>query len=276
MGALIGLGFALGILLILAARPRSAAPAQPDLRRGANRKHILSAVGIGLGAGIAALFLTGLLLVAIMGAVVGFCVPRLVQRRAQRRHWDQRRAAWPDVIDSMAGAVRAGLSLPEAVCAVADSGPPCLRDEFADFVIDYRLSGSFEVSIVALRRRLADPIADRIIEALLTAREVGGNDLGRVLRSLSEFVRQELRLRGEAEARRSWTVNGARLAAAAPWLVLVFLSSRPGTVEAYRTSLGSVILFAAAAATAVAYTAMIKIGRLPEEPRVLVPVGSAQ
>ncbi len=277
MGTLIGLGFALGILLMSTARPRAA---RTDDRSAVGivakgREH-LPALGIAVAVAVATLVLTGLPLVAAMAAVVGFCVPRLLQRRARRRHWDRRRSAWPDVIDSMAGAVRAGLSLPEAVCAVAGNGPACLRGDFAEFTADYRVTGSFETSVMALRQRLADPIADRMVEALLTAREVGGHDLGRVLRSLSEFVRQELRLRGEAEARRSWTVNGARLAAAAPWLVLVFLSSRPGTVEAYRTPLGSVILVAAAAATAVAYTAMIKIGRLPEEPRVLVPMGPAR
>ena len=49
---------------------------------------------------------------------------------------------------------------------------------------------------------------------------------------MSQFMRQDLRTRGELEARQSWTVNGARLAAAAPWVVLALLSSRPETASA--------------------------------------------
>jgi len=112
-------------------------------------------------------------------------------------------------------------------------------------------------------------VADRIVEALLAARDVGGSDLGRMLRTLSDFVRQDLRFRGEAEARRSWTVrswtvNGARLAIAAPWLVLLLLSTRPEAAVAYQTSAGMFVLVACAGAC------MTRIGRLPDEVRVML------
>ena len=52
------------------------------------------------------------------------------------------------------------------------------------------------------------------------AREVGGTDLGRLLRTLSAFLREDARTRAELETRQGWTVNAARLAVAAPWIVL--------------------------------------------------------
>jgi len=113
-------------------------------------------------------------------------------------------------------------------------------------------------------------VADRIVEALLAARDVGGSDLGRMLRTLSDFVRQDLRFRGEAEARRSWTVNGARLAIAAPWLVLLLLSTRPEAAVAYQTSAGMFVLVACAGACVLAYYLMTRIGRLPDEVRVML------
>ena len=51
--------------------------------------------------------------------------------------------------------------------------------------------------------RLADSTADRVVETLRLAREVGGSELGRTLRTLrilSGFLRDELRVRKELGA----------------------------------------------------------------------------
>lgn len=223
-----------------------------------------------LGCGVLAMLLTGLIVAAVLAACAGLYLPSLVLKRREARTAQRRREAWPDVIDGLVSAVRAGMSLPEAVAAVAHRGPEIVRPDFQRFADDYRASGRFTESLTTLRRDLNDPVADRMIEALLAARDVGGSDLGRMLRTLADFVRQDLRLRGEAEARRSWTVNGARLAVAAPWIVLCLLSTRPDAAEAYRTSAGVVILVGCAAACALAYGLMVKIGRLPDEKRVML------
>lgn len=268
VGTLIGLIFAAGLLLAATAGHRPVAALSPGSRAARNRWVLAAAFGV--SAATVGLLVTGLPVVAGLSFVVGLLIPRLLQGRRDRRRRDERRAAWPDAIDNLCAGVTAGLSLADAVCGIGISGPECLRADFRDFAGDYRLLGNFNKSVVSLRDRLADPVADRVVEALLTARELGGRDLGQILRALGDFVRQELRLRGEAEARRSWTVNGARLAAIAPWAVLALLSSRPGTVEAFRTPPGSIVLGATATVTVIAYWLMIKIGRLPEEPRVLV------
>jgi tight adherence protein B len=108
-----------------------------------------------------------------------------------------------------------------------------------------------------------------VIVSLGIAREVGGSDLGRVLATLSDFLRQDARARGEIEARQSWTVNAARVAVAAPWITLLLLCTRPETVAAYSTAAGAVILIGSAVLSVVAYRVMTAIGRLPDEPRVL-------
>ena len=137
------------------------------------------------------------------------------------------------------------------------------------FARDYRASGRFTEALDLLKARLADPVADRIIEALRITREVGGTDLGRLLRTLSQFLRDDLRARGELEARQSWTVNGARLAAAAPWVVLAMLSTQSTTIQAYNSATGVLVLLIGAAASLIAYQAMVRLGRLPEDVRVL-------
>ena len=102
------------------------------------------------------------------------------------------------------------------------------------------------------------------------AREVGGNDLGRLLRTLSQFLREDARTRGELEARQAWTVNGARLAVAAPWVLLALLATRPQAASAYDSKPGMVVLAVGGAACVGAYRLMMRIGRLPVEERVLL------
>jgi tight adherence protein B len=191
----------------------------------------------------------------------------LVRMRARRRR-EIRRELWPEVVDNIASGVRAGLSLPEAVSQLAVRGPQPLRWAFAAFGQDYRSSGRFGESLDRLKDRLADPVADRICEALRITREVGGSDLGRLLRNLSAFLREDARTRAELQARQSWTVNGARLAVAAPWLVLALLATRPESVQPYNSTAGAVVLATGAGLSLVAYRAMLRIGRLPEEERV--------
>src|SRR5699024_6390169 len=134
---------------------------------------------------------------------------------------------------------------------------------------DYRATGRFTDALDRLKDRLADPVADRIIESLRLTREVGGTDLGRLLRTLSQFLREDLRARGELEARQPWTVKGSRLAAVARWMILAMLSTRSQAVEAFNSSAVLVVLFVCAAATGAAYLIMVRLGRLPEDERVM-------
>ena len=59
------------------------------------------------------------------------------------------------------------------------------------------------------------------------------------------------------------------MAVAAPWLVLILLATQRETLQAYDTPTGTLILGIGAAASFIAYRLMIRIGRLPEDRRVL-------
>ncbi|MEO7268053.1 MAG: type II secretion system F family protein [Knoellia sp.] len=225
----------------------------------------------------AAFLLVFLFVYAVVGVpAIGFCFGlmaawgpyALVRMRARKRR-NRLRDLWPDAVDNITSAVRAGLSLPEAVSQLGLRGPEELRPAFQAFAQDYRITGRFHDCLDRLKERLSDPVADRLIESLRIAREVGGSDLGRLLRTLSVFLREDSRTRSELETRQSWTVNAARLAVAAPWIVLAMLSTRPESVQAYSTGTGALILLFGAVMTAVAYWIMVRIGRLPEDERVL-------
>lgn len=202
------------------------------------------------------------------GAIAVGAPIALVRSRARKRRVEFREL-WPDVVDNIASAVRAGLSLSEALTQIGERGPEPLREPFRRFAADYSSTGRFSDALDRLKARLADPVGDRVIEALRIAREVGGGDLGRLLRSLSMFLREDARTRSELEARQSWTVNGARVAVAAPWLVLLMLSLKGDVIERYNSLAGAVLLGIGAGLCVLAYRLMLYIGRLPEPERVL-------
>ncbi|WP_153393452.1 type II secretion system F family protein [Ornithinicoccus halotolerans] len=284
LGLLLGVGLALvWWSLWPAPEPRSGAPGAVGRYRDRWRDDVLLAGLGGLGLStLAALSVLVAAVVAVLAAAVtgvpaiavafglmgAAAVPVTVRARARRRRAELREV-WPEAIDHVASAVRAGLALPEALVQLSDRGPGPLREPFAAFALDYRATGRFVDALDGLKDRMADPVADRLVEALRIAREVGGTDLGRLLRTLSEFLRADGRARAELAARQSWTVNAARLALAAPWLVLLMLATRGTALEAYREPGGVVVLVVGAVASLLAYRLMLRIGRLPEEQRVL-------
>ncbi|MBG6216628.1 tight adherence protein B [Arthrobacter sp. CAN_A6] len=215
------------------------------------------------------LVLTRSLPIALCFSIFGGFIPLAIVRWRAARRTASLRELWPDVVDHLRSAIRAGLSLPEALIQLGDKGPVELRPAFLAFGSDYRAGGRFDDSLSRLKDRLADPVADRIIEALRMTREVGGSDLGRLLGTLSEFLRDSARTRSELEARQSWTVNAARLAVAAPWFVLMLLATRPEAVRAYNTATGSLVLLGGLVVSVVCYRIMLKIGALPQDERVL-------
>lgn len=210
---------------------------------------------------------TGLPVLAVLAALAGAWAPVLFLRSRRLRLRKARRQLWPDVCDLLIASIRVGLSLPDAVAGLAESAPSTLRPAFVVFARDLHSTGRFDTSLDRLKVTLADPIADRIIETLRMARQVGGTELTSVLRALSASVRADAALRGEVEARQSWIRGAAVLGAVAPWVILGLLVMRPEGAEAYSTPEGVLVICIGAAVSVIAYRVMIRIGRLPEPGR---------
>ena len=204
---------------------------------------------------------------SLCAAVVGGVAPALLVLWRARARRSANRALWPDVVDHLVGAVRSGLALPDAVASLAHTGPEALRADFLEFERDYRSTGSFSGCLDRLKRNLADPVPDRILETLRMARDVGGSNLTVVLRSLAAYLREDIAIRAEVEARQSWVRNAAKLGVAAPWCILLLLATRPEAALAYNSPGGAVLIAGGAAVSVLAYRAMLSIGRLPQEKR---------
>ncbi|BDZ63339.1 type II secretion system F family protein [Agromyces mangrovi Wang et al. 2018] len=281
------LGGVLGVGLLLCASPwlwprRADVTPSPGAGRTSRLRGTLAAAGLpgvsptllvvmslvfAVVGGAVVLAISGVVALAAAVAVAALTLPwvlvrqRLVARRAAHR------SAWPDLVDHLVSAVRAGMSLPDAVSALADVGPAPMRTAFAEFRRDWRETANFAGSLDRLKATLADPVADRIIETLRMAREVGGTELTPTLRALSAYLRSDAALRAEVSARQGWVRNAARLGVCAPWLLLLILSTRPEAIAAYNTPAGFALIAIGLGVSVVAYRLMLGLGRLPEEGR---------
>ena len=282
MGAVAGLLAGVGLLLIWMActsdppqwrSRRSRILADILVQAGAGRTSptmfVLGSLGLGLLIGMVFLGMSRAWPVAVSFAAIFTAIPFLIISSRARNRRTRLREVWPEAVDTLVSGVRAGMSLPEALTNFGERGPEAVRPQFRAFAADYAATARFDNSLDRLKARFADPVADRIVEALRLAHEVGGTDLGTLLRSLSQMLREDMRTRGELEARQSWTVNGAKVAVAAPWFVLALLSTRSQAAAAYATATGAVILLAGAVVSIIAYRLMLRLGRLPEEETML-------
>jgi tight adherence protein B len=285
VGAFIGLLFGVGLALVWRSGHRRP-PKRAQLRPSPHQRvaEILAQAGIesvtpsqllASSAGLAfAVFLftaaiSRTLTIALAFGLFAAAGPFSLVRYRQRKRRTELRDLWPEAVDNLASAVRAGLSLPEALTQLGVRGPAELRRPFQRFGEDYRATGRFGDCLDRLKNGLADPTGDRIVESLRLARDVGGTDLGRLLRTLSAFLREDARTRAELETRQGWSVNGARVAVAAPWLLLAALSLHPQAVRAYNSTAGGLVIAFGGGLSLLAYRVMIRIGRLPVEERVL-------
>ena len=179
-------------------------------------------------------------------------------------------AAWPEVIDHLMSGIQSGLSLTESLSGLSTRGPEALRPAFTQFKEDLYGSGDLTQAIEDLRSLFAHHGSDQIFEALIISKALGGSELLQILRSLGDFLRQDLALRREIEVKHGWIKNSAHLSAAAPWILLLLLSTQPSTAAAYSTPTGAIILLMGLMMTAIAYIWMNRLGRLPQTPRIFV------
>jgi len=179
-------------------------------------------------------------------------------------------AAWPEVIDHLMSGIQSGLSLTESLTGLSTRGPEVLRPAFTQFKATLYESGDVGQTIQELKSKFAHHGSDQIFEALIISKALGGSELLQILRSLGDFLRQDLALRREIEVKHGWVKNSAHLSAIAPWVLLLMLSTQPSTAAAYSTATGVMILGTGLVMTGIAYFWMNRLGRLPQTPRIFV------
>lgn len=186
---------------------------------------------------------------------------RMATRRAAQEHW-------PRLIEELRVQVGPmGRPIPQALLAVGARGPVELRGAFSAAQREWALTTDFERTVTVLKDRLADPTADATCETLLVVHEVGGEVDAR-LAALAEDRRRDLEDRRDANAR----MAGARTARL--FVVLVPLGMAVAGLnvgdgrEAYRSTVGQVLVAFGIGLIAVCWWWAARLMRLPVEERV--------
>ena len=207
--------------------------------------------------------------ISIAIATLSAALPFLIGRGRNLKRQREQEVAWPEAIDSLVSALQAGISISEALTQLALHGPKVLRPSFAQIQSNLLSVGNFEQVLLKEKKRLDSAISDQVFETLIISKDFGGRDANNALRLLAEFVREDIAVAEEIRTKFGWIRNSALLATAAPWLLLILLSTQDSTVEIYSTPSGALVLSLGVVMTATAYIWMEKVGSLPAAPRAL-------
>jgi tight adherence protein B len=205
------------------------------------RQFVAGSVAVGAVAFVAIVALTGVPLVALVPAAGVAALPRAYFARRRAAHLQRVQAAWPDGLRDVIASIAAGRSLPQALNALAASGPAPLQEAFARFPMLARMLGTVP-ALEVIKEELADPTSDRVIEVLVIAHERGGQIVRDVLEDLVAATTRDLKLLEEVETEGLEMKINARAVLVLPWLVLVALTIRDGPFRDFYRSTGGLVV----------------------------------
>ncbi len=135
-------------------------------------------------------------LVWVIGAVIGFMLPRywLGRRKAGRLKAFNGQLA--DTITLIANALRAGSSFLQAVEMVVRETLPPISTEFGRVIREVNLGLPFDQALENMLRRVRSDDLELMVTAISIQHQVGGN-LAEILDSIAFTIRERVRIKGE-------------------------------------------------------------------------------
>ena len=132
----------------------------------------------------------------IIGAVVGFLVPRFYVSRRQKSRLNGFNKQLPDTITLIANALRAGSSFLQAIELVTRESRPPISLEFGRVIREVNLGLAFDQSLENMVRRVRSEDLELLVTAITIQHQVGGN-LAEILDSIAYTIRERIRIKGE-------------------------------------------------------------------------------
>ncbi len=232
------------------------------------RQFWIGSIGVGVIAFGAVWLVTGTPLVALVPAGGVATLPAAYFARRRRSHLQRVQAAWPDGLRDLIASIAAGHSLPQALNALARSGPAPLQEAFARFPELSRMLGTVP-ALEVIKQELSDPTSDRVIEVLIIAYLRGGQVVRDILEDLVVATTRDLKVLDEIETEGLEMKINARAVLVLPWLVLVALTIRAGPFRDFYRSTGGLVVILLAGAMSVAGALLInRLARAQVEQRV--------
>ncbi len=226
-------------------------------------------ISLAVAAGVVAFAIFGGLVVALAVALFAASFPMAGYRLRLTTRRQRAQESWPQMIEEIRlQTTSLGRSVPHALLDVGRRGPVELRPAFELAHREWLLTTDLARTLKVLKDVLADTTADMACETLLVAHELGGADLDRRLQELAEDRRRDVQGRKEARARQA----GARFARLFVLIVpagmaLAGMSIGSGR-DAYRSSLGQVVVLVALGLIVLCWLWARQVMHLPEPKRV--------
>ncbi|NNF54441.1 MAG: hypothetical protein HKN03_08365 [Acidimicrobiales bacterium] len=202
----------------------------------------LFALGTMAGFIVGFVFTGGIVSALVVAVIVAFGLSAGVQFRARRRvrQFEQQ---LPDMLQLLAGTLRAGYSLPQGLEAVSHEIAEPMGYELTRAMTEARLGRDIEDALGGVADRLASPDFAWAVMAISIQREVGGN-LNELLMTVSDTMVARERLAGEVRALTAeGKLSAAILGGLPPGLGLVMWIMNPAYIETLFTStLGNVLV----------------------------------
>ena len=160
------------------------------------RLWVLSLLAAAAGALLLGVLSNFVLLLVAVGAVVGFMVPRFYLSNMESQRRKKFDAQLLDAIPMLAGAMKAGMSLMQAMEQVTrEMGPP-IRQEFAHALQENRVGKPVIQALMDMRNRIHSDDLDITVNAISIAQETGGV-LSDLLVKMGETIRTRNRVRSK-------------------------------------------------------------------------------
>jgi len=173
---------------------------------------IVSAAAIGLLGAAAELHATLVVFLCSGGAAAApALLVRVLQSRYQRRFLE----AFPDALDLIVRAVRAGLPMPEAMELVTREVRPPVGAEFRRLLDELRIGTAMEEALQRAADRVRVPDFRFFVVSVLLQSQTGGG-IAETLFNLSSIIRQRKALRLKARALTAEAQASAVIVAAMP------------------------------------------------------------
>jgi tight adherence protein B len=135
-------------------------------------------------------------IVLLIGAVIGFFLPRMWLGRRKSSRLNSFNKQLPDTITLIANALRAGSSFLQAIELVVRESRPPISTEFGRVIREVNLGLAFDTALENMVRRVRSDDLELMATAISIQHQVGGN-LAEILDSIAFTIRERVRIKGE-------------------------------------------------------------------------------
>jgi tight adherence protein B len=206
------------------------------------------------------LMITGNPVMALIVAVLVMAGPHLMLKTLRKRRHHKLARQMPDGLASLAGALRAGLSLPQALASLAEQQPAPFCQEFELVVRKQRLGMPLDQALAELEARVPGNEVSMFVTAVRIARELGGN-LSESLERLADTLRRKLAMEDKIVALTSQgKIQGWIVGLLPIFLAGVLSFMEPEAMKPlFTTAIGYVVLGAIAVLELIGFVVIRKI-----------------